>query len=122
MEKVNKQEEIDLLKLFLKGVNIFRANFWMIVLFFLIGIALGFSSYYSSRKIYENKMLVSSSILTKSYTKNLFDVLNRHKREGNFKGLSNLLGISEKTAAEISFITIEGVSEIDANKESDRFI
>ncbi len=122
MEKVNKQDEIDLLELFLKCVNIIRANFWIIILFFVIGIALGLASFYTSRKIFENKMVISSGIMTKSYTKNLIDRLNRHKRESNTKAISNLLGVSDSTVKALSFIGVDNVSENDGEKESDRFI
>jgi hypothetical protein len=122
MEKVNKQDEIDLLELFLKGINIIRANFWIIVLFFLTGIALGLASYYTSHKMYENKMVISSGIITKPYTKNLIDRLNRHKRESNTKAISSLLGVSDSTVKALSFISVENVSESDGEKESDRFI
>jgi hypothetical protein len=122
MEKINKQGEVDLMELFLKGINIIRANFWMIVLFFLAGIALGLFSYYTSRKMYENKMVVSSGIMTKSYTKNLIDRLNRHKRESNIKAISSLLGVSDSTVKELGFISLENISQSDGDKESDRFI
>lgn len=122
MEKVKKQEEIDLLELFLKGINVIRANFWTIGLFFLIGIALGLSTYYTSRKIYENKMVISSGILTKSYTKNLIDRLNRHRRESNLKAISNLLNLSDNTAKNLIFIEVGNVSELDASKENDKFM
>ena len=122
MEKVNRQDEIDLLELFLKGLNVIRANFWVIVLFFLIGIALGLASYYTSRKIYENKMVISSGILTKSYSKNIVDRLNRHRRENNLRAIMSLLNISETAVKEIGFIKIEGITDDDESKESDRFM
>ena len=38
------------LKLFLKAVTIIRANFWLIVIFFLIGTGLGLAYYYYFQK------------------------------------------------------------------------
>ena len=51
MEKVNNQDDIDLLALFLKTINIVRSNFWIILSFFLIGSLLGVSYYYFTNKI-----------------------------------------------------------------------
>ena len=75
MEK--KNDEIDLFELFFRLVNILRANFWLIVSFFLIGAALGSVSYFTARKVFQNKMVISSAILTKSYAEVLIDKLNQ---------------------------------------------
>ena len=41
-------------------------------------------------------MLISSEILTESYCKSLIEDANRLIREGNYKCLSEQLGVSEK--------------------------
>ena len=122
MVKLKIADEVDLLELFLKGINIIRANFWLIVLFFCLGTALGVGYYYSSKKLYESTMVISSGILTRSYSENLFDRLNRHRREMNLTAVTSLLGVSEKTAKSIADIDIENVSKTDDLKETDRFI
>jgi hypothetical protein len=123
MNKFNREaEEFDLLGLFLKAVNIIRANFWIIVIFFLLGTGFGLFMYYNSTKIYESKMVISSTILTRSYAKNLVDRINRHKREMNDSVVMNLLQVSKHTSTNIAHLNIENVSPIEEAKEADKFI
>ena len=122
MERSDKRDEFDLYELFFKGVEIIRANFWVIVIFFIVGTLLGLSYYYSSTKIYETRMVVSSSILTRSYAEALMDKLNRHRRELNLKALTESLNISEASAKSIVHLDTEVVSQLDETKEPERFI
>jgi len=122
MEKSKNPEEVDLLQIFLRAVNTVRANFWLILVFFCIGTALGLTYYYTSIKVYESKMVISSGILTRSYSKTLIDVLNRHRRDVNYKAIMNLLNVSEETVKKIIHLDIENLSQIDDQKETDRFI
>jgi hypothetical protein len=120
--KVSNQDEFDLVELFLKGVNIIRSNFWLITLFFAIGTVLGLAYYYSSPKRYESKMVISSTILTRSFSKELIEKLNTHRRERNIRALTQLLQVSEKTAENIAYLEIETLSQADDFKETDKFI
>jgi hypothetical protein len=122
MEKPNKQDEFDLYDVFLKVVNIIRTNFWLILGFFLVGTLLGLSYYYSSKKVYETRMVVSSSILTRSYAETLLDKLNRHRREVNIKAITDLLKVSDGTAKSLVHLETEIVSQTDEAKEPERFI
>ncbi len=122
MERSDKRDEFDLYELFLKAVEIIRANFWLIVTFFLLGTLLGLSYYYSSTKVYESRMVVSSSILTRSYAETLIDKLNRHRRELNTKALMESLNISEAAAKSVVHLDTEVVSQLDESKEPERFI
>lgn len=122
MEKVNKQEELDLLKLFLKGVITIRRNFWTIVIFFLVGAGLGWAYYSSSKKVYDNTMVISSSILTQSYCQKLIDGLNRYRRENNLKALAHQLTLTEDQAKEVFVITIDDLLEITDLKEQTAFL
>jgi len=120
MEK--KSDEIDLFKLFLRGVNIFRDNFWLIVSFFVIGTSLGVANYFVSRKVFENRMIISSGILTKSYGKLLAAKINKHLGESHDAALAKDLNIPLEVVEDIAHVKIEDVSELDQAKESDRFI
>lgn len=122
MNTLNRQEEFDLFAIFLKLVNIVRANFWLIVIFFLLGTGIGLASYYSATKIYESKMVVSSTILTKSYSNDLIRRLNRHKREMNDSAIMNLLRVSEKTSKSLVYLGIESVTEVEEQKDAEKFI
>jgi len=117
-----KSDEIDLVELLIKGIGLIKANLVLIISFFVVGTLLGFGYYYSSKKIFQNKMLISSEILTESYCKSLIEDANRLIREGNYKLLSEQLGVTEEVANEISSIAIKSplTNEIEIGKESDR--
>ena len=122
MEKKNTPDEVDLLDLLLKGLNAIRANFWLILFFFLLGMGLGLTSYFTERKVFENRMVVSSTIITKSYGKILIDKVNKHLGEDNVNIIAKDLKISPETVASLRLLSIEPVTEADEPKEADRFI
>lgn len=117
-------EEIDLIDLLLKGINTFRANFWLILVFFLVGSGLGLAYFLASKKVFEDRMIISSGILTESYSKILMKNANRHNQEGNTKLLMDQFHISEKTVKAITNLQIENLNDAEANdaKETDRFM
>lgn len=117
-------DEIDLLDLFLKTILVLKSNFLLIVAFFTIGLLLGLTHFLTSKKIYENKMIISSSILTISYSKVLFDNLNRHLGEGNVSQVASKLNISEAAAGKIRSIKIENLTKVAGEEltETDRFL
>jgi len=114
--------EIDLLDMLLKGVKIVRDNFWLILLFFIVGTGLGFVHYYSSVKVYESRMVLSSEILTESYAKQLVSSLNQFRNEGNLPALSKMLNMPEAALADISRISVSTpyANENEVGKEADR--
>jgi len=120
--KEARTDELDLMDLLLRFVRGIRDNFALIVVFFVLGTALGFGYYYSSRKIFENKMIVSSNILTESYSKKLVDNINQYLVEENLRALTSHLGVSENTAGNLSSIRIESPyqNEGEVSKEEDR--
>lgn len=120
MEKRN--DEIDLLDLFLGTINIFRANFWLFTSLFLLGTALGLANYFNAKKVFENRMVISSSILTKTYSRILADKINRYRSEGNVNALVRDLNMSPDDVKAIGQIKIEDLNEADVSKETDRFI
>ena len=107
MNNTDKRGEVDLFDLLIKVINIFRTSFKTIVLCFLIGLALGITYYVTSPRIYENKLIVSSSILTESYAKKLVENTRRFIGEGNYQALAAQLGLSEAEARNIFVIRIE---------------
>lgn len=121
MDKAGKKDEVDLMEIFLKILNAIRTNFWLILLFFFIGTALGLAFYYSSNKVYESEMVVSSGILTSSFSEALVEKLNRHRREVNTKAIKELLNCSDETAKSLVKLEIEKMSQVDELKEADKF-
>lgn len=122
MERVQKKDEVDLMEVFLNAIITIRKNFWLILLFFVLGTALGFVFYTSSKKVYQSKMVVSSRILTNSYSKALIDKINTFRREQNRGAIKNLLHISDSTAVNLVSLEVQKVSAVDDLKETDKFI
>jgi hypothetical protein len=120
MEK--KNGEIDLLNLLLQFVNLVRENFWLILTFFLIGAGLGSASYFTARKVYENKMVISSEILTRPYAEISIDRISTYLGEGNREAIAKDLKLSPEIVEELSDFSIESLTESEDPKEADRFI
>lgn len=124
MPDQKKNDEVDLFEFLLRVVNIFRKNFWLIVVFFLLGSALGVGFFFSSKKVFENKMIISSDILTESSAKTLFENANRYLREANSKVLAAQFQISEMAARQIGSLKIEALTKAESEdqKESERLL
>lgn len=122
MYNQKKQDEIDLMNVFLKGINIVRENFWSILIFFVLGVIVGLIHYYNSKAVYENKLVISSEILTKSFCQKLIQTTNKYREESNFKALAAQLRISESQAREIVSLKIEDLLEFNDLKEQTAFL
>jgi len=124
MAELKTKEDLDLFATFLKAVRIVVVHFWLFVLFFLGGAAVGAILFFTSPKVYESKMIVSSSILTDSYVKVMFENASKYLRQGNSDVLAEQFHISEATARQISTLEIENLSSVLSNspKENDRFL
>jgi hypothetical protein len=117
-------KEIDLLELLLRAVIVVRDNFWLVVFFFLGGLALGFGFFFFSKKQFETKMIISSNILTTSYAKILFDNANAHLIEGDYDVLAKDLRLDVSEARQIASLQIENLTKAEGAelKESDRYL
>jgi len=124
MAELKTKEDLDLFETFLKAVRIVVLNFWLIVIFFVVGTVIGVALFYTSSKVYESRMIVSSSILTDSYVKVMFENASKYLKQGNSEVLAEQLQISEATARQISSLEIENLSSVLSNspKENERFL
>jgi uncharacterized protein involved in exopolysaccharide biosynthesis len=102
MPHPKSEQEIDLLALLSKGVSAFRKNFWLIVLSFIIGSGLGLGYFLSAKKVFETKMIVSSTIMTDSYSKVLFQNITKLVNDGSISTLSKKLNIPPARAMAIA--------------------
>jgi len=124
MPEQKKNDEIDLTELLIKMVKAFKANFWAIVFFVAIGIALGTAYYFTSRKVYQSKMIISSVILTEPFCIALFDNASRYIMEGNSEMLATQFHVSEEVVRKIVSLQVQTVAKgapADA-KGSERFL
>ncbi|HEX6890002.1 MAG TPA: hypothetical protein VF141_04900 [Chryseolinea sp.] len=124
MAELKAKEDLDLFEVFLKAVRMILVHFWLIVFCFLGGTALGVIYFYTSAKVYESRMIVSSSILTDSYVKVMFENASKYLLQGNVDLIAEQLHISPTTARQISSLEIKPLSGALSNspKENDRFL
>src|SRR5688572_21024592 len=111
MNVQKRSDEIDLLELFLKGILTLKANFLAVLVLFLVGIASGLVHFYSSTKFYQNRMIVSSTILTQSYARVMFENANKLIGEGNVASLASQFKVSQAAVEKISSLSVEGLSK-----------
>jgi hypothetical protein len=118
-----KNDEIDLLELLLKTILIVKSNLLSILLLFGLGVGLGILYFYTAGKEYQNKMIISSTILTTSHTRVLFENVNRLVGEGNTKTLASQFNVSEDVVKKLNYLSIEGLSKVPGEefKDSERF-
>jgi small basic protein len=114
-------DEIDLLELLAKIVITIKGNILSIIIAFVIGSILGLCYYQFVPKTYESQMLISSDILTESYSKALVEDINKLVKEKSFTTISTKLNISEQEASKLGKLGIKnGLEKSDGIKEEDK--
>lgn len=114
-------DEIDLLELLARIVISIKSNFKLIVGAFLIGSLLGLAYYQFVPKSYESRMLISSDILTESYSKTIADDLNKLIKERNIESLSSKLNLSLTEAFAIGKLEVKNaIEKVDGRKEEEK--
>jgi small basic protein len=114
-------DEIDLLELLAKIVITIKSNILSIIIAFVIGSILGLCYYQFVPKTYESQMLISSDILTESYSKALVEDINKLVKEKSFTTISTKLNISEQEASKLGKLGIKnGLEKSDGIKEEDK--
>ncbi len=107
----NATDEIDLLELFTKAILALKNNFIALVLAFIIGSGLGLIYYKFNPNVYESEMIITSDILTESYSKSIFTNVQKLIKENNLTSLSSILHLSESQAAAIKAVELKGTLE-----------
>ncbi|MEQ8363088.1 MAG: Wzz/FepE/Etk N-terminal domain-containing protein [Cyclobacteriaceae bacterium] len=120
MEKQVNNDEIDLVELLVKIVLLIKRNLIQIIIFFVIGTGLGYAYASLAPKVYESKMLISSEILTESYSEKIFETLQNLVKEKNYEGLSAKTGLSNDESKSVSKIKIESALKDKPQKEDEK--
>lgn len=120
MERPVNNDEIDLVELLVKIVLLIKRNLVQIIIFFILGTGLGYAYAMLAPKVYESKMLVSSEILTESYSEKLFENLGNLLKEGNYAELASKINISETEAESLSKLEIESALKDKPQKEDEK--
>lgn len=120
MEKQTSNDEIDLVELLVKAVLLIKRNLVQIIIFFVVGTGLGYAYASLAPKVYESKMLVSSDILTESYSEKLFESLQGLIKEKNYNELSSRIGLTPDESESLSKIKIESALKDKPQKEDEK--
>lgn len=122
MEQRTNSDEIDLVELLVKIVLLIKRNLVQIVVFFAVGTGLGYAYASLAPKVYESKMLISSDILTESYSEKIFQTLEKLINEQNYAELGAKLNVDPSIAGTISKLKIESaLKDKPSNEEAKKF-
>jgi hypothetical protein len=115
----SKSEDIDLLEVLAKAIQLAKENAFVITVAFFVGTGLGVAYYQLIPNTYESKMLISSDILTESYSQTLMENINRLVDEENIQTLAHKLSVTADQATEIGEIEIKSaIGKPDGTPES----
>jgi LPS O-antigen subunit length determinant protein (WzzB/FepE family) len=117
----SNDDSIDLIELLARILIAFKNNLSLILSTTLIGALLGYGYFQFEPKKYESKMLISSDILTESYSKSLIFDLSLLIKEGNIPLISEKLQLTENQAAALTYIEIKSsIEKSDQVKEGEK--
>ncbi len=120
-QKSINTDEIDLVELLTKVVISIKNNSKLILTVLVVGTILGLIYYMFAPKIYESKLLISSDILTESYSKTLVSDLKKLIEEKNWTSLASKLTLSENQSASLTDIEIKSsLEKTDNIKEQEK--
>ncbi|MEQ8423616.1 MAG: Wzz/FepE/Etk N-terminal domain-containing protein [Cyclobacteriaceae bacterium] len=120
MEQRSNNDEIDLVELLVKIVLLIKRNLVQIIVFFVVGTGLGYGYASLAPKVYESKMMLSSDILTESYSEKIFESLQNLIKEKNYTELEAKIGISKEEAESLSKLEIESALKDKPQKEDEK--
>lgn len=120
MEKQTNHDEIDLVELLVKTVLLIKRNLIQIIIFFVVGTGLGYAYASLAPKVYESKMLVSSEILTESFSEKLFQNLQNLINEKNDPLIASNLGLTAEETKALSKLKIESALKDKPPSEDDK--
>jgi hypothetical protein len=117
MEK-ELDEEIDLLDLAVKAIRFIRNHFLFILIWAVIGLSVSLLYRFLSPPVYESRMILSSNVLTDSYSKVITKSLKNLLYEKNYSSLGTLLSITEEEAKDLKAFDIDA-EKIEKDKEKE---
>lgn len=110
-KQLTNSDEIDLVELLAKTVIGINKNSKTILLATTAGIIIGLCYFLFIPKEYESQMLISSDILTESYSKTIVSDLNKLIDQENLDALSSKLMLSKNQVASLEKIEIKSSIE-----------
>ena len=102
----DKDEEIDLVSLFRKGLSLFKRRFKLFFVFLIAGILIGLLFYKATPPVYKSRMIISSTVFQGASFVVILDHLQALIREDNYESLASVLGMDVATASKIKSIEV----------------
>ncbi|HAF28008.1 MAG TPA: hypothetical protein DCG75_03075 [Bacteroidales bacterium] len=109
MTTEKRNDEIDLIELFLNIYIFFKKNFWFLFISVIIGAGLGYSTKFLTKKHYESSMLINSYTVSGNLLMEYINNIQSILEDGNLKYLSERMEMDTIQLASLKEITIEDV-------------
>ncbi len=111
MTTEKRNDEIDLIELFLNIYIFFKKNFWLFFIAVIIGGGLGYSTKFFAKKHYESAMLINSYTVSENLLIKYFNIIQSLIEDNNLSYLSERMGIDT--------LNLESLKEIKAEMAYD---
>lgn len=121
METEKRNDEIDLIEVFLKMYIFFKKNFWVLFISVIIGAGLGYSIKFLSEKHYESSMLINSDTVSEDLLIEYINNIQTIIEDGNFQYLSDKMEIDSLYLINLKGISVEEVYD-EKEKKSKEYL
>lgn len=109
MTTEKRNDEIDLIELFLNIYIFFKRNFWFLFISVIIGAGLGYSTKFFTKKHYESSMLINSYTVSGNLLIEYINKIQTILEDGNLQYLSERMEMDTLQLTSLKEITIEDV-------------
>lgn len=111
-----RNDEIDLIELFLNIYIFFKKNFWILFISGIIGGGLGYSTKFLGTSHFESSMLIESYTVSNDLLIEYINNVQTILKDGNVKYLSKRMGIDSTNLIDLKTISVEDVYDEKAKK------
>lgn len=116
MTTEKRNDEIDLIELFLNIYIFFKKNFWILFIAGVIGGGLGYSTKFFGKKHFESSMLINSYTVSENLLMEYINNIQTIIEDGNRKYLSERMEIDPSNLKNLKKISVKDVFDEKAKK------
>lgn len=116
MTTEKRNDEIDLIELFLNMYMFFKKNFWILFISGIIGGGLGYSTKFFGKKHFESSMLINSYTVSRNILMEYINNIQAIIDDGNSKYLSERMGIDTTNLINLKKISVEDIYDEKTKK------
>lgn len=116
MTTEKRNDEIDLIELFLNIYIFFKKNFWILLIAGVIGGGLGYSTKFFGKKHFESSMLIESYPISNNLLMEYINSIQLIIKDGNRHYLSERMEIDTTNIIDLKKISVEDVYDEKAKK------